>query len=64
MSSAWQAEVMYRLFDVRKFEMVKAALGEQLAAVKNMLLGFSAGRASGGVPLHTSLLALQDGKAK
>ncbi|CAE7354623.1 GLY3 [Symbiodinium sp. KB8] len=30
----WQAEVMYRLFDVRKFEMVKAALGEQLAAVK------------------------------
>ena len=34
-----EAEVMYRLFDVRKFEMVKAALGEQLAAVKNMLLG-------------------------
>eukprot|EP00439_Symbiodinium_sp_Y106_P040409 s4733_g4.t4 len=33
----WQAEVMYRLFDVRKFEMVKAALGEQLAAVKNMM---------------------------
>ena len=37
---------MYRLFDVRKFEMVKAALGEQLAAVKNMLLGFSVHRAS------------------
>ncbi|CAE7781439.1 unnamed protein product, partial [Symbiodinium pilosum] len=33
----WQAEVMYRWFDVRKFEMVKAALGEQLAAVKNMI---------------------------
>ncbi|CAE7268186.1 POGLUT1 [Symbiodinium natans] len=36
-AQCWQAEVMYRLFDVRKFEMVKAALGEQLAAVKNMM---------------------------
>mmetsp|Transcript_9430 Transcript_9430/g.22701 ORF Transcript_9430/g.22701 Transcript_9430/m.22701 type:complete len:873 (-) Transcript_9430:70-2688(-) len=33
----WQAEVMYRLFEVKKFDMVKAALGEQLAAVKTAI---------------------------
>lgn len=30
LSLCWQAELMYRRFEVKKFEMVKAALGEQM----------------------------------